>query len=148
MDTVLRYRGRAISSADVAAIAKHIVDHPEASRRALSIKVCEAWSWRQPNGALCDGLCRGLLLALHRAGHITLPAPRGKAVPRWRTPPAVAVLAAPLEARLNELCSVEIRQVRRTGGEALVDSLIAQHHYLGYARPVGAVPFCYTSLTH
>jgi hypothetical protein len=137
MDTVLRYRGRAISSADVAAIARHIADQPEASRRVLSIRICEAWSWRQPNGALCDGLCRGLLLALDRAGHITLPAPRRKAVPRWRTPPAVEVLPAPLEARLSELSSVEIRQVRRTGTEALVDSLIAQHHYLGYARPVG-----------
>jgi len=134
---VLRYRGRAISAADVAVIGSFIAEHPEASRRALSMQICEAWSWRQPNGALCDGLCRGLLLALHRAGHITLPAPRRKAVPRWRVPAAVAVLAVPLEGRLSELSSIQIRQVRRTGDEALVDSLIAQHHYLGYAQPVG-----------
>src|SRR5438093_10794520 len=106
MDPVLRYRGRAIDAGQVDDIRQVIVDHPEASRRALSIKICEAWSWRQPNGALCDALCRGLLLALDRAGHITLPAPRGKSAPRWRTPPAVEVLAAPLEARLNELSSV------------------------------------------
>jgi hypothetical protein len=137
VDAVLRYRGRAISSAHVADIAKLIADHPEASRRALSIKLCEAWSWRQPNGALRDAVCRGLLLALHRAGHITLPAPRRKAVRRWRKPPAVDVLAVPVEARLKELTDIQIRQVRRTGDEAVVDSLIAQHHYLGYAKPVG-----------
>lgn len=158
MEPVLRYRGRAIGAGQVDAIRQIIADHPEASRRALSIKICEAWSWRQPNGALCDAVCRGLLLALHRAEHITLPSPRGKAVPRWRVPPVVHVLAAPLDARLSELGAIEIRQVRRTGDEAVVDSLIAQHHYLGYAKPVGEhlkylvalegwpiACFCYTS---
>jgi hypothetical protein len=137
METVLRYRGRAISEAEVADIERLMAEQPEASRRALSIQLCEAWNWRQANGALCDGVCRGLLLALERAGQIRLPAPRRKAVPRWRVPPAVDVLAAPLEVRLSELSSIEIRQVRRTGDEAVVDSLIAQHHYLGYAQPVG-----------
>jgi hypothetical protein len=137
MDTVLRYRGRAISREDVRFIHKLIADNPQAHRRALSIRLCEAWNWRQPNGVLCDGVCRGLLLALDRAGEIRLPAPRRPPVPRWRAPAAVGVLAAPVEARLSELPSIQIRQVRRTGDEALVDSLIAQHHYLGYARPVG-----------
>ena len=30
-----------------------------------------------------------------------------------------------------------IRQVRRTPEEGLFDSLLAEHHYLGYTRPVG-----------
>jgi hypothetical protein len=158
MEAVLWYRGRAIDVGQVDDIRQLIADHPEASRRALSIKICETWSWRQPNGALCDAVCRGLLLALHRAGHITLPPPRRKAVPRWRVPPAVDILAVRLEARLSELGAIEIRQVRRTGDEAVVDSLIVQHHYLGYARPVGEhlkylvtvggwpiACFCYTS---
>ncbi len=131
------YRGRRISPAEVAFIGKLITEHPEASRRALSIQLCEAWSWRQANGVLCDGLCRGLLLALHRGGHIKLPEPRRKVASRWRAPATVEVFAVPLEGRLSEVSSILIRQVRRTGDEALVDSLIAQHHYLGYARPVG-----------
>ena len=44
------------------------------SRRKLSAKLCEAWQWKQANGALCDMVCRGLLLMLHRAGEIELPA--------------------------------------------------------------------------
>jgi hypothetical protein len=37
--------------------------------------------------------------------------------------------------------------VRRSGDEPLFNSLIEQHHYLGYEQPVDSVPFCYTSLT-
>jgi hypothetical protein len=137
VDIVLRYRGRAITSADVAAIAQLIAENPAGRRRALSIMLCEAWSWRQANGALRDAVCRGLLLALHRAGHITLPPPRSKTVPRWRAPRRVEVVAVPREGSLGDLGAIEIRQVRRTGDEGLVDSLIDEHHYLGYARPVG-----------
>lgn len=155
---MLRYRGRAITAADVAAIRKLIEDHPKARRRALSIMLCEAWSWRQANGALRDAVCRGLLLALHRAGHITLPPPQNATWGRWREPRRVEVLLVAHEGSLRDLGRIDIRQVRRTGDEALVDSLIAEHHYLGYARPVGehlkylvtaegwpVACFCYTS---
>ena len=68
--TLLRYRGRAVTDADVFFIRELIGAHPVSSRRALSEKLCEAWDWRQPNGALKDMVCRGLMLALHRAGNI------------------------------------------------------------------------------
>ena len=73
MDTELKYRGRAIRRADLEFIRKLIAENPGLSRRALSAKLCEAWNWRQSNGALCDMVCRGLMLHLHRAGHIELP---------------------------------------------------------------------------
>lgn len=134
---MLRYRGRLINTSEVAEIAKLIADNPKARRRALSIMLCEAWSWRQANGTLRDAVCRGLLLALHRAGLITLPPPRSKSVPRWRAPRRIEVAAQPVEGGLGALGAVEIRQVRRTPEEGVVDSLIDEHHYLGYARPVG-----------
>jgi hypothetical protein len=70
------YRGRVITDADVAWIREIIAAHPTLSRRALSKKVCEAWNWVQPNGHPRDMVCRGLMLALHRAGRIELPPPR------------------------------------------------------------------------
>lgn len=42
-----------------------------------------------------------------------------------------------LQADLKDLLPVSIRQVRRTVHEKLFNSLIDQHHYLGYTRPVG-----------
>lgn len=42
-----RYRGRTIGAEDVAFIRDLIAQHPELSRRKLSVKLCEAWQWRQ-----------------------------------------------------------------------------------------------------
>ena len=69
----LNYRGRAISNEDILYIREMIAAHPGESRRTLSKKLCEAWQWKQTNGALRDMVCRSLLLVLDRAGHITLP---------------------------------------------------------------------------
>ena len=140
MGVVLRHRGREVGSEDVEFIRALIERKPEASRRGLSLELCEAWDWVQPNGEPCDGVCRGLLLALHRAGHIELPAPRWTSTKRpWArlTPAPVAVDTTLVEVPLRELGPLEIRQVRRTSEERLVDALIEQQHYLGYCQPVG-----------
>lgn len=140
MEPLLRYRGREVGTDEVNFIRKLIADMPEASRRALSQKICDEWGWTQANGASCDAVCRGLMLVLHRAGHITLPPARwaAKQPPDRRSPPEpVEVAPIPLAVPLSELGPVEIRQVRRSPEEALVKSLVAQHHYLGYVHPVG-----------
>lgn len=138
---MLRYRGRTITRADVAQIRALLAAHPELSRRALSLKLCDLWQWRQSNGVLRDMVCRGLLLVLHRTGHIVLPPVRAQAPPpasTRRPPPLIAVDTTPLESPLDTLRPLEFRQVRRTPEDALCNSLLAQHHYLGYTRPVGA----------
>jgi hypothetical protein len=140
MAVILTYRGRSISDADVVFIRKLIADHPEANRRTLSKLLCQQWNWVQPNGVLRDMVCRGLMLQLHRAGHIRLPAPRplfpSGHCPR-RRPQPVEVDRTPLSAPLAEVRPLVFRQVRRTRQERLFNGLIEQHHYLGYAQPVG-----------
>ena len=141
-DTILRYRGRNIGAADIEFIRQFIARHPDLSRRRLSAQLCRAWNWVQPNGALRDMVCRGLLLALHRADWIQLPAKR-KWVPnnviahRRRCTVDEPVDQSPLVLSLAELGPLSIEQVRRTQGEDLWAQLLAQHHYLGYCRPVG-----------
>jgi len=73
MKTLIRFRGRGFTEAEVAFVRQFISEHPGDSRWALSRKLCEAWGWVQPNGALRDMVCRGLMLALDRAGYIQLP---------------------------------------------------------------------------
>lgn len=117
-----------------------IATSPDISRRALSLKVCADWGWTQPNGVRCDALCRSLLLELHRAGHISLPPSRWgdrPPLPRMKRLEPVDLPQDPIVAPLRELGPLEIRQVRRTKDELLVHRLVAQHHYLGYTRPVG-----------
>jgi len=140
MVSLLKYRGREVTDADAAYLRELIACHPQASRRALSHLACQAWNWVQPNGAPRDMVCRGLLLALHRAGHLVLPAPRyisayPLAPPRKATP--VAVTAEPIRTALKDLLPLTFRQVRRTEEEATFNGLIQAHHYLGYTQPVG-----------
>jgi hypothetical protein len=140
MDATLRYRGREIHDRDVTFVRELIAAHPTASRRALSKRLCEAWGWVQPNGALRDMVCRGLMLELHRKGRIELP-PVRKAPPnnvvRRQAPCRVEVDATPIRGSLRELRPLELRQVRWTAAERLFAALIESHHYLGYTRPVG-----------
>lgn len=141
MTEVLRYRGRVVTEADVQFIRRLIAAAPaRTTRRRLSVQLCEAWDWRQPNGALRDMVCRGLMLALHRGGHIELPTWR-KAPPNpflTRTRPArVTINETPVCCSLRELGPLEWRQVRRTVDEKLCCGLIETHHYLGYTQPEG-----------
>ena len=139
--TVLRYRGRSVDTADVEFIRQLIADHPRLSRRRLSARLCEAWNWVQPNGIPCDMVCRGLMLTLHRGGHIELPPPKVKVpnnVVAHRRPARELPLGQePIVGTLRELGPLTLRQVRRQEGEGLFDQLLANHHYLGYTRPVG-----------
>ena len=76
MTNEFRYRSQIITTTQVEFIRQLIAQHPEATRRRLSLLLCEAWEWKQANGAPRDMVCRGLLLGLHRAGHIELPPAR------------------------------------------------------------------------
>lgn len=140
MDAVLSFRGRRVSVDDVTFIRELIARRPEASRRRLSEELCRAWQWVQPNGALRSMVCRGLMLALHRAGHIELPPVRRlnpNPLAERRRPVAVEVDRSPLVGSLRELGPLTIRQVRRADDEPLFNALLATHHYLGYTQPVG-----------
>jgi hypothetical protein len=135
------YRGKTVNADDIRFIQQLIAQNPGLSRRRLSARLCEAWNWVQANGHPRDMVCRGLLLGLHRAGLIQLPAQRFVPPnPLARRPQPAALLNLswePIECSLSQLGAVEIHQVRRTPQEALFGSLIQAHHYLGYSRPVG-----------
>jgi hypothetical protein len=145
METILSHRGRIVADSDVVFIRQLIADNPSASRRMLSKKLCEAWNWRQANGALRDMVCRSLMLTLHRAGHIELPAvrqtphnPLGQRGAERRSKPIPATVdTTPLQANLAAIRPLEFHQVRHTWEEPLFNSLLDRHHYLGYAQPVG-----------
>jgi hypothetical protein len=141
MQTLLTYRGRSVTAEDVQSIRALIAAHPTASRWELSKRLCEAWQWVQPNGALRDMMCRGLMLALDRGGWIELPPVRRRPhnpLARRERPAEVAVDATRIAARLSEVRPLQLRQVRRVPGEErLFNSLVERYHYLGYTQPVG-----------
>ena len=142
MDVLLTYRKRNITQDDLCFIRKIIDDYRSKGRSFISRKLCEAWDWRQANGQLKDGVCRGLLLQLERNNLITLP-PRiidnnNNSQRRRKTTQATFDFRPPpITAALADLAPIELRQVRRTPEEKLFNNLIQQYHYLGYTNPVG-----------
>jgi len=141
MPETWRYRGQTISAEQVGFLRQFIAAHPASSRWKLSRQLCEALDWKQANGALRDGVCRGLLLLLERAGQIELPPVRrhirGQRPSERSRPTALLLDTTPLALPLAELGPVEIQPVRRTADEPLFNSLLEQYHYLGYEQPVG-----------
>lgn len=140
-DVVLSYRGRVIRETEVLFLRELIAQNPALSRRQLSVKVCAAWQWVQPNGQPRDMVCRSLMLALHRAGHIALPAkrrtPRNNAITHRRVAAGATYDTTPITGAVAALGPLTIQLVRRAEGEALFAQLLRDHHYLGYSRPVG-----------
>jgi hypothetical protein len=134
------HRGREIHQEDILYIRALIERHPTASRRKLSTELCEAWQWRQSNGALRDMVCRGMMLMLERAGQITLPPVsyvRHNPLANRVRPEPLPIDSTPLEDRLCNLQPLQFHQVRRLPEEALFNSLLEQYHYLKYSQPVG-----------
>lgn len=140
MNLDFKYRSRGVTVEEVEFIKKLIADNPGTSRRALSVKLCEAWNWTQPNGALRDMVCRGFMLELHRAGYIRLPekkfTPNNPFVNRLK-PVKVSIDRSSISSCVKNLAPLQFRQVRRGESENLFDGLVEQYHYLGYCQPVG-----------
>lgn len=136
----IKFRGRTITEADINCIKRLIADNPGLSRRKLSQELCRKWNWVQPNGALRDMVCRSLMLMLHRSDLIELPPVRytpHNPLARRRKPPPVPIDRTPVKTKLPNLRPLTFRLVRRTTEEPLFNSLIEEHHYLGYVQPVG-----------
>ena len=140
MESLLSYRGKTITAEDASFIQTLIDQNPHDSRRRLSVKLCQAWNWTQANGAVRDMVCRGLMLALHRAGHIKLPEKKtspNNPLAKRRVPEKITIDKRPIEKKISAIKPLEFRQVRRSPSEKLFNSLLAEYHYLGYTQPVG-----------
>src|SRR4030043_116921 len=81
MEVVMRYRGRVVTDEEVVFIRQFIAQNSGDSRWMLSRKLCRLWGWVQPNGALRDMVCRGLMVQLERGASLSwlLPTCRGAA---------------------------------------------------------------------
>jgi len=99
--------------------------------------LCEAWSWRQPNGALKDNACRDLLLRLQDRGLVQLPAVRAKGRGSRRrslSEHPLPVYPWPLDdGDLDTLVVRVISAEERLGWRILMD----RFHYLGESTMVG-----------
>jgi len=83
--------------------------------------------------------CREILVTLYCKGLIDLPPGKhdGRNQKRNRSIPFVQIDQNPIKANLADLGPVKLKLVRNSDLEPLYNSLIQQHHYLGYRQIVG-----------
>lgn len=132
-------RKRTITEVDLPLIQATVDRHWDKGRKHISKVLCWQWNWRQPNGRIKDMACRELLLTLSRQGFITLP-PRLISAhndKRDRFIPVVEIEQTPLQGKPSQLPPVKLTLIRNTPLEPLYNSLVQQHHYLGYRQIVG-----------
>jgi len=132
-------RKRTIREEDIPFIQATVNEHWAKGRTHISKALCQKWNWRQPNDRLKDMACRELLLTLKRKGFISLPPGRhnGNNKVRNRSILVVKIEKTPLQGKPSQFPPVRLQLVRNTSLEPLYNSLIQQHHYLGYRQIVG-----------
>ncbi len=132
-------RTRTISQPDLEFIQATVSAHWDKGRTQISKILCEKWNWFQPNGRHKDMACREILLTLHRNGLLDLPSGKhdGRNLKRNRSVPVVEISQASVKEKLSNLPPITLRLARNTPIEPLYNSLVQQHHYLGYRQIVG-----------
>ncbi len=138
MGSEIRYRGKIYTEREIDEVRHIIARHPDQSRFFLSKELCRLWNWTQANGTPKDMVCRGLMLFLDREGLITLPPKRRELT--WLSPERTAPFHVAVDGRLvsdslSSLMPLDLHMVRRTSHERLYQSLMHEHHYLGYPGP-------------
>ena len=138
-------QGRWLGAEELEVLRGLIAQHPDWSRRRLSIALCEVLNWRTASGQLKDMSARLLLNKLAERGFIKLP-PRqrtgGRQILRALSEPELFTLSARgedlIEGPLGALQPLEVIVVepRTTQANAFVWHL-AQHHYLGFEGAAG-----------
>jgi len=135
----LTIRRRTIHKADLELIQDIVDRYWDKGRTQISKTLCKKWNWFQENGRPKDMACREILLTLYRKDLINLPPGihDGRNLKRNRSIPVVEIDRAPLNGRPSALPPVKVKLVRNTNLEPLYNSLVQQHHYLGYRQIVG-----------
>ena len=132
-------RKRTICQQDLDDIQETVNEHWDKGRTPISEILCRKWNWRQPNGNLKDMACREILLTLKRKGLLKLPPRKSSANNEKRNKhiPVIEIDTSPLNGKISSLPPVELKLVRNTNLESLYNSLIQEHHYLGFRQIVG-----------
>lgn len=139
MSDTLLIQGRTLTPADLDTIRNLIREQPEWHRTRLSRELCSMWDWRDATGRIKDMACRTMLLKLHRAGMIELPARRKPCNNHRRGKAFQPVLhdTSPRSCSLAHLGPVRLVVADKGPWLDLWRTLLQGYHYLGFTTRVG-----------
>src|SRR5665213_784712 len=133
-------QGRQIGPVELEQVRGLLAAHPDWSRYRLSRELCLVWNWRSLTGQIKDMAARSLLLKLEERGWVALPAIRRPSPNRMRHKQIrrLAHSNDPIICSLSELQPLQIQELsQQPQTQPVFDSLLHQHHYLGYTSAVG-----------
>ena len=135
---LFQYRSRPLEEDDVTFIREIISRHYDKGRSYISRVLCEAWSWRQPNGKMKEYAARDLLLRLEEQGFICLP-PRlcEKNNAFVKTYDQVPYFVDDALAGSVSDYPAPFFQIVAARGSYRWDYLVHHYHYLGLPKLVG-----------
>ena len=135
--TAMRYCARDFTEAEIEWIRRMIAE-TDTYRYQLSLKFCEQFNWRKPDGGLKDMSCRVALLRMERDGWFTLP-PRRRPVVRVHATRQRTLFTMP-QAEINTSAGTLELHVELVDKKtsALWNEYIGIYHYLGYTPLAGA----------
>jgi hypothetical protein len=135
----MRYCGRPFEMAEIELIRQWIAAQPSLTRYRLSVKVCEEFGWRRPDGRLKDMSCRVALLRMQADGLIQLPAPRNaKPGAQLERPDLERAVQPPASVPAVNLTDLLVELVAHKRESLLWNTYIERHHYLGHQLLPGA----------
>jgi hypothetical protein len=135
----MKIRGREFSTNDIKIIKEIISNHPQLSRRQLSLLISEALNWRQPNGNLKDRACRDVLLRLSKDGIIQLPEAQSDFTRQSIRIKSIDFLrpSSDLVGSVDDFNNPSLKVVQRINERQLWNYLIDNYHYKGCRITVG-----------
>jgi len=136
-----RYSGRDFTDPEIEMIRQFIINHFSASRRRLSVLVCEKLNWRKPNGTVKDMSCRVALLRMQDDGLITLQPAKPCTLNQRPLVILHTVETEPgtiIQKPVHELDPIELQLVVNQKHSRLWNEYIDRYHYLGYKKLPGA----------
>ena len=143
MDQSQIVQGRRLDQSELESLRQWVSEHPDWSRRRLSVELASRWDWRNGAGQLKDMAARTLLLKLYQRGLVELPPRRQAPTNRMRCwpPEPPLVKEEPPEAVECALEDLEPLQVSEVSGQATerawVKRVLNRFHYLGFNGSIG-----------
>jgi hypothetical protein len=130
---VVLLRGRAFSQVDLKIVKDYVAKYHENGRTFISLVLCDALNWKQPNGWPKDRACRAVLVELEKRNVISLPPiKRGSKQKTKNNYPKRTFVYVQVPHD-----KIELVFAKGNAAERQWNSLVDSHHYLGHKIVVG-----------
>lgn len=133
-------RGRYFSRDEIDLIRDLVKNNYDKGRTFISVEICKAINWKQPNGWLKDRACRDVLRYFESKEYFKLPESKVVINRRKKNISDISNIAENIDVSIIKdvnFKQIRFQQVKGTKQEALWNVIVNKYHYLGFKVFVG-----------